>query len=138
MTLPICANCFTKRGTRPSRRAHHVLPDQHLTGRHCRRTDADSRHRAHGLIHAARNLRGHHLHEHAERAGLSQSNGIRKDALGGLAATLHAEAAQGVLRLRGETNMRHHRNTGTHQGANPLVIEGIRLNLDRRARRPPS
>ena len=36
-----------------------------------------------------------------------------------------------MLRLRGETNMRHHRNTGTHQGTNPLGHRSVRLNLDR-------
>ena len=87
--------------------------------------------RAHSLIHQLRGLGGHHLHEHAERASLSQRHRILTDTLRRIAAALHTETTQGMLRLRGETNMRHHRNTGTHQGTNPLSHRSIRLNLDR-------
>ena len=110
---------------------HHVLPHQHLTGGHIRGTNADSRHSAHSLIHQLRSLGSHHLHEHAERASLSQRHRILTNTLRRITAALHTETAQSMLRLRGETNMRHHRNTGTHQGTNPLSHRRISLNLDR-------
>ena len=53
---------------------------------------------------------GHHLHDDREGAGLLERLGVLEHPLGGVAAALDAVAAEGVLGLRGEADVRHHRD----------------------------
>jgi hypothetical protein len=60
-------------------------------------------------------LRGHHLHHDGERTGLGDGDRVVDGLLGGVAAALDPETAQAVDALRGEADVRHHRDAGGGQ-----------------------
>ena len=62
------------------------------------------------LVISGRDVAGHHLHHHRERAGLLDRLRVVEQPLRGVAAALHPVAAEGVLALRGEADVRHHRD----------------------------
>ena len=62
------------------------------------------------LVICAGDVAGHHLHHHRERAGVLDGVGVGEDPLGRVAAALDPVAAEGVLALRGEADVGHHRD----------------------------
>jgi hypothetical protein len=55
---------------------------------------------------------GHHLQHHRERPGIGDRVRVGHHVLGGVPTALHAVAADGVLALRCEPDVRHHRDAG--------------------------
>ena len=89
--------------------AEGVVPDQHLAVALDAGADADGR--DHQLLGDLRgDVAGHHLHHDRERAGVLDGVGVGEDPLGRVAAALDAVAAEGVLALRGEADVGHHRD----------------------------
>ena len=88
------------------------------------------------LVTWAGDVAGHHLHDDREGAGLLDRVGVVEDAVGGVAAALHAVAAEAVLALRGEADVGHHRDaaagaaarSGGHLGA-ALELDGVGAGL---------
>ena len=109
----------------------HVLPDQHLGVDVGTRADAD-RGDGQPLRHLGRDLGDDHLEHDGERAGLGDGAGVGEQLLGGvLPAALHAVAAEGVLALRGEAEVRHHRDAGVDDGPDAVGVVRAALELDR-------
>ena len=79
---------------------------------------------------------GHHLHHHRERAGRLERLGVVEQPLRGVAAALHPVAAEAVLGLRREADVRHHRDARTGQQldlrchlATALELHRVRVGL---------
>jgi hypothetical protein len=120
---------------RAGAQAHHVLPNEHLgvavgAGADADRGDADR------LGDLGRNPRRHHLHDDRERAGLLQRERLADEPLGGVAATLHSVAAEVVLGLRRESDVRHHRDAGVgeqldlgHHRVPTFELDGLGVRL---------
>ena len=65
---------------------------------------------------------GHHLQDDRERAGLLERAGRRSTSVvARVAAALHPVAAEGVLALRGEADVRHHRDARSAISARPAA-----------------
>ena len=107
-----------------------VGPDQQLAVGVRAGADADRR---------DRQLRGdplgdlgrHHLQHDGERAGVLDGVRVGEQLLGALAAALDDVAAQLVLALRREPDVRHHRDAGRHDAADLLGAAHAALELDR-------
>ena len=65
---------------------------------------------ASSLVICAGDVAGHHLHHHGERAGVLDGVGVGEHPLGRVAAALDPVAAEGVLALRREADVGHHRD----------------------------
>ena len=74
---------------------------------------------------------GHHLQDDGERAGLLHGAGVGEQLLGARAAALHPVAAEGVLALRREADVRHHRDAGVVQQPDLRRDPHAALELDR-------
>src|SRR5918994_420732 len=93
----------------PATQASHVLPDEHLRITVGTGADADRRDQqlaGDALRHHCR----HHLEHHREGTGRLQSDGVFQQLVGGVAPTLHPVAAERMLALWGEAEVRHPRN----------------------------
>ena len=86
-----------------------------------------------------RDVGRHHLEHDGERTGVLQRLRVLEQPVRRLvAASLHAVAAERVDRLRGEADVRHHRDAGRDEHLDLRRDALAALELDRLARRPPS
>ena len=83
-------------------------------------------------------LAGHHLQHHRERAGLGDRARVGDHLLGRVAAALHPVAAERVLALRGEADVRHHRDAGAGDRRDLRRARAGRPPASPRGSRPPS
>ena len=90
--------------------AESVLPDQHLGVAVHTRADADRRD-GQLLGHLPGDVARNHLHHHCEGPGGLDGPGVVEQPLAGVATALDAVAAEGVLALRREPDVRHHRHS---------------------------
>ena len=103
------AYCLTKLAILPGAQPEGVLPDQHLAVALDAGADADGRdHQLLGDL--GGDVAGDHLHHDGERAGVLNGVGIGEDPLGRVAAALDPVTAEGVLALRREPDVGHHRD----------------------------
>src|SRR5690606_38824705 len=110
--------------------AGHVLPHQHLGVAVRARTDTDG-----GDLQLVgdllRYLGGDHLHHHGERTGLLQRQRVGEKFVAGVVAALHPVAAQRMLRLGREADVRHHRDARVGQRLDLGRHDATTLALDR-------
>jgi len=99
---------LTKRGARPVRQAHHVLPDEHLAVAVRAGADPDRRDRQR-LRHQRGDRGGDRLEHDGERTGVLERERIVDEAARRAGAPgLRLEAAELRDALRREADVRHH------------------------------
>ena len=107
------------------------MPHQNLTITVRPRADADDGH-GHGIGDDLGQHVGNTFENHGEHARLHQCNGVVDERSGvGQLATLNFESTHGIHRLRGESNVTHHRNLGINDGFDHLRAFTSSLELHR-------